>query len=313
MKEHHAPKNAPHAHEIVIAMPASWQGDTRALFRDSIPYLEGVFGAENLLSADVHLDEANPHMHVLFMPLEHCEKKGRVVWRNRIGDNFKPRRRALYVDFFTVVGRRHGIDKPLNLSGNEAAALALAVIDVMQRSGDGATTSKAWDSIKDAIKANPKPPAIQLGINLTPFAKVKNTQGGFGDVNAIKNSRAKAAQKIGKDKNPHSVYGGFESIDLETGELKATEGVKHNFGLAVKNMIDLTRSAWLTMPCEHPKTRARTVRRFSRLSERERLESAALAGAVIASHDATRLELLARVKPSHLKAIKRKKQHEQGN
>ena len=219
MKEHRAPKNAPHATEVLISLPANWQGDTRALFTDAIPYLEGVLGADNLLSADVHLDEANPHMHVLFLPLEHCEKKGRLVWRNRLGDAFKARRRSLYADFFSVVGQRHDISKPIKLTGKVQAALALAVIDAMQRSGDGATRGKTWEATKDAIKANPKPFAVQIGLNLAQFINSKNTLGGFDDA------------KSEHHKNPHSVYGGLATataltlrIEVETVPVHAESG-----------------------------------------------------------------------------------------
>jgi hypothetical protein len=84
MVDHKARKNAPHAVEVLISLPDNWKGDTRAVFVDAIPYLMGILGADNLLSADVHLDEPNPHMHVLFMPLERCEKKGRLVWRSTL-------------------------------------------------------------------------------------------------------------------------------------------------------------------------------------------------------------------------------------
>lgn len=242
MIEHKARKNAPHAVEVLISLPANWQGDARAVFADTVPYLAGVLGADNLLSADVHLDEANPHMHVLFMPLEHCKKKGRPVWRSTLGDGHKERRRALYDGFFKVVGKRHGLDKPISLTGAMRAALALAVIDMMQRSGDAATKSRAWETIKAAIKATPKPFAVQLGIPLGGFKNAKN------DVIS---------------KPPRSDRG-FESLDLETGELKAIAEGENIYEVNVKSMIDLTRTAWLSMPCENSKGSPRAVRGFSR-------------------------------------------------
>ena len=175
MVEHKARKNAPHAVEVLISLPDNWGGDARAVFVDAIPYLTGILGADNLLSADVHLDEPNPHMHVLFMPLEHCKKKGRLVWRPTLGG----RGRELYDGFFSEVGTKHGLERPVNLTANMRTALAMAVIDTMNRSGDGATNSKAWETIKTAIKANPKPFAVQLGINLKTFTESKNSLGTF--------------------------------------------------------------------------------------------------------------------------------------
>ena len=173
MVEHKARKNAPHAVEVLISLPDNWEGNVQALFVDAIPFLEGILGADNLLSADVHLDEPNPHMHVLFMPLERCEKKGRLVWRSTLNK----RTRELYDGFFSEVGAKHGLDRPVNLTAHMRAALALAVIDTMIRSGSGATKDPAWEAIKTSIKANPKPYAVLYGINLITFMENKTPLG----------------------------------------------------------------------------------------------------------------------------------------
>lgn len=214
MIEHKARKNAPHAVEVLISLTDNWQGDTRAVFVDAIPYLTGILGAGYLLSADVHLDEPNPHMHVLFMPLEHCKKKGRLVWRSTVGG----RGRELYDGFFSEVGAKHGLDRPVNLTAHMRAALAMAVIDTMNRSGDGTINSRAWEAVKTAIKANPKPFAVQLGINLKTFTECQNPLGTFGVIkNPLGSFEAKA-------KTP-TLCRSFESnvlpVDLKTGELKA--------------------------------------------------------------------------------------------
>lgn len=218
MIEHKARTNAPHAIEVLISLPDNWEGDSQGVFVDSIPYLTGILGADNLLSADVHLDEPNPHMHVLFMPLEHCEKKGRLVWRSTINK----RTRELYDGFFSEVGAKHGLEKPINLTAKMRSALALAVIDAMNRSGSGATKDAAWEAIKTAIKANPKPFAVLYGINLKAFTSSENhlgtlvmTDKPLGSFDAVETEE--------KTKLPSCVWS-FEStalpIDLKTGEIK---------------------------------------------------------------------------------------------
>jgi len=239
MIEHRARKNAPHAVEVLISLPANWQGDARAVFTDAIPYLEGVLGADNLLSADVHLDEANPHMHVLFMPLEHCKKKGRLVWRSTL----QGRTQRLYDGFFKQVGGEYGIDKPIQLDAKTKKALAENLIDMMRRSSDGAANSMAWEPIKRAVRKSPIPFAVACGIDLTAFNRGKNPLVSF-----------EGEEKAVISKLPTCVRE-FQSIDLETGELKAMEGAENNFGVNVKSMIEVTRAAWLTVPCEHPKVR----------------------------------------------------------
>ncbi len=236
MVEHNARKNAPHAVEVLISLPNNWEGDTRAVFVDAIPYLEGILGAGNLLSADVHLDESNPHMHVLFMPLEHCEKKGRLVWRSTINK----RTRELYDGFFTEVGAKHGLEKPIKLTANMRTALAMAVIDTMNRSGDGTINSRAWEAVKTAIKANPKPFAVQLGINLKTFTECQTPLGTFG---VIKNPLGSFESKA---KTP-TLCRSFEStvlpVDLETGELKAERAFFETDKTATETANDLKVSA----------------------------------------------------------------------
>jgi hypothetical protein len=169
MLEHVARKNAPHAIEVLASVPAAWDGDTKALFVDALEYVKRVFGADNLLTADVHLDESSPHMHVLFMPLDYCERKGRRVWRSTI----QSRTRKIFNGFFDVVGSKYGFDAPIELSAKMKRELAREVIDTMLRAGDGATTSPTWDGLKAAIRREPRECAVLLGIDLHRFTKHK--------------------------------------------------------------------------------------------------------------------------------------------
>jgi Plasmid recombination enzyme len=218
MVEHKARKNAPHAIEALVSLPVNWKGDLRLLCVDTVAYLKKMLGAGNLLSADVHLDEPNRHMHVLFMPLEYCEKKGRLVWRSTINK----RTREIYDGFFSEVGEKHGVRKPIQLSAKVRSMLAEAVIDAMNRSGDAAIRSCAWEAVKKSIKAAPQEFAGLLGINLDAFVEATNHLGSLAVAdNHLGSSEAVGAELI---QNSLPVYGVSEStalrIDKETGEIK---------------------------------------------------------------------------------------------
>ncbi|WP_252220052.1 MobV family relaxase, partial [Clostridium sp. CMCC3678] len=43
--------------------------ETRKFFEESYKYLESKVGNENVVSATVHMDENNPHMHFSFVPI----------------------------------------------------------------------------------------------------------------------------------------------------------------------------------------------------------------------------------------------------
>ena len=53
----------------VLTAPKNLEGEElERFFKRSYKFLEGVYGKENVVSAYVHMDEASPHMHFLFVP-----------------------------------------------------------------------------------------------------------------------------------------------------------------------------------------------------------------------------------------------------
>ncbi len=223
MIEHKARKNAPHAAEALLSLPVAWAGDLRVLCLDTIAYLKTKLGADNFLTADVHLDESNRHMHVLFIPLEYCEKKGRLVWRSTINK----RTREIYDGFFSEVGVKHGLVRPFSLAAPMRAALAKAVIDTMIRSGDKAIQSNGWEEFKKSIHVRPEPYAALYGIDLKAFTESHKSLGSCAtyETDAI-------------TKLPSCVCS-FESnaspIDLETGEIKLKRPFSNAFNSATND------------------------------------------------------------------------------
>ena len=62
-------KNAVLALEHVFSLPANTDIDLKAYFSDCVQWVARNFGGlDNVLSADVHLDESAPHLHVLILP-----------------------------------------------------------------------------------------------------------------------------------------------------------------------------------------------------------------------------------------------------
>ena len=56
--------------EIVFSLPAGTAIDTQRYFADCFTWCCLRFGNENILSADVHLDESTPHCHALIAPIQ---------------------------------------------------------------------------------------------------------------------------------------------------------------------------------------------------------------------------------------------------
>jgi hypothetical protein len=159
-------KNCAYAIEIVYSLPAVFAGDVRGFFAACLDWSVLQFGgASNLLSFDVHMDEAVPHAHALILPLLGGRMRSSDMLGNR--STIASRQDSFHKD----VAARFGLTRaPAALKGATKAALAKLVLQQMQRTDDPAMSSPAWQSIKEAIQADPAPFALTFGIEivLTP-------------------------------------------------------------------------------------------------------------------------------------------------
>lgn len=53
----------------VVTLPQDFKGDSRAFFEGAYNALESRYGQENVVSAYVHMDEKQPHLHFAFIPI----------------------------------------------------------------------------------------------------------------------------------------------------------------------------------------------------------------------------------------------------
>lgn len=80
--------------EIVLSLPPGHAIDDRAYFTACADWAASVFGGpQNVLSVDIHRDEAQPHCHILLLPLV----DGRMDGSNLIGG--KQKLAAMQQDF----------------------------------------------------------------------------------------------------------------------------------------------------------------------------------------------------------------------
>lgn len=160
-------KNCAYAIEIVYSLPAVFSGDVRGFFAACLDWSVLQFGgASNLLSFDVHMDEAVPHAHALILPL----LGGRMRASDMLGNRSTVASRQ--DSFHKDVAARFGLTRaPAALKGATKAALAKLVLQHMQRTDDAAMSSPAWQSIKEAIQADPAPFALTFGIEIVQTPK----------------------------------------------------------------------------------------------------------------------------------------------
>ena len=157
--------------EFVFSLPPGHALDDRAYFTACATWA-GVYcgGGQNILSVDIHRDEAAPHCHVLLLPLI----GGRMVGSDLHGG--KQKLLALQQDFHAKVAALYGLSKaPARLSGTAKQAASKAVLKKLRETSDGALKSAAWSVIREAVERDPAPFLLALGLELATQKKQKRT------------------------------------------------------------------------------------------------------------------------------------------
>lgn len=157
-------KDAVRAIEFVVSLAPDHGIDDRALFVDAVAWLGARFGgADNILSADIHRDEAAPHLHVLLLPLI----GGKMQGSDAMGGRAKLA--ALHADFHAQVATPYGLKRaPARLQGNAKAAASSTVLHYVRSVADAALRSAVWGVIRECIERDPAPFMTALGIVAPP-------------------------------------------------------------------------------------------------------------------------------------------------
>lgn len=157
--------------EYVFALPQGAPIDPGAYFADCLTWLSrSCGGLGNILSADIHLDQAAPHCHVIVLPLIGGRMRGSELVGNRT------RLRSLQADFHQAVAARYGLSRPLEtLSGKAKLEGEAKVLAALRGSDDPALHSRAWPAIREGIRANPAPYLAALGVPHSPSTSKART------------------------------------------------------------------------------------------------------------------------------------------
>jgi len=154
-------KNAVMGVELVFSLPTDHPHDVIAYFTACAKWAGAEFGGlDNIISVDIHRDEAQDHAHVLLVPLF----EGRLRGSDAVGN--KKKLSELQAKFFKDVAAGFGFSKPrARLSGINKAQATRQVLDKLRQ--DPAAKSAAWAVIRDSVERDPMPYALALGIVIT--------------------------------------------------------------------------------------------------------------------------------------------------
>ncbi len=153
-------RDAVRAIELIFSLPVDHGVDAEEFFGECLRWAAAEFhGLENIIAADVHLDESNDHCHVLVLPLVNGRMNGSALYGGK-GDMSRRLTR-----FYKCVAEKYGFERPTPaLKGAQKAELAKNVRDVLKKQDDPARCSVVWEAINTLIDEDPERFAGLLGL-----------------------------------------------------------------------------------------------------------------------------------------------------
>jgi len=175
--------------EAVFSVPVGrvdFDFDIKGFFTDCLAWLKQQMPSAIVMTADVHLDEANPHMHVILSCVTPTKLIGSLLKGNR--EKYHERND----DFFHQVASHYGLSlPPTKLYKSDREKLAKVSISHIESTCDPMTKSPHYSLIRSMIQQNPVPFATNLGIPIQTTAKKMRT------VVQIMTSKGKGSQQLG--------------------------------------------------------------------------------------------------------------------
>lgn len=163
-------KDAITAIEFVASLPVGSTIDSSKYFREFVEFIEHRFGAQNMLSADVHLDESAPHCHILISSLDGNKLNGAAIIGN------KTKLSDLNACFYADVASKYGISRSLpRLSGNSRRDAAKLVRDRLNEDADPVMVSSVRSVVLKLIDQSPEPFMEALDIQRPALVKPVKT------------------------------------------------------------------------------------------------------------------------------------------
>jgi len=145
--------------EIVFSLPASTTIDIKRYFADCFEWCCARFGAENILSVDVHLDESTPHCHALIAPIQSGRWMGcEVIDRTNT--------KVMSDSFSKQVAAAYGLKMGERLTGSRKGEAVAKVLRHIESHDRPLLHSPAWQLVRQAIERNPAPFLSVYGLEL---------------------------------------------------------------------------------------------------------------------------------------------------
>lgn len=154
-------KDHAQAVELLFSLAPDTTVNTGEYFRGCANWVGEQFGSVNILSADIHRDEAAPHLHILVLPLVAGRMCGSVLIT-------RPRLAKLRTAFAHDVAQKFGLKAPPGrMAGAMRGQAVRLVLERLESTRDAILNSALWQCTRQAIERDPAPYVSALGIELS--------------------------------------------------------------------------------------------------------------------------------------------------
>jgi len=157
--------------EVLFSIPLARHNITAdEYFKDCLEWTIEQFSPAFVLTADVHLDEATPHMHVILS----CVTPNKLIGSKIKGNKARYQERTEH--FFHNVACKYGLHRPpTKLLKGDRLRLAKDVITRLESTRDPITQSPHYPLIRNSIQEDPMQFANNLGIEIQTTPKKMRT------------------------------------------------------------------------------------------------------------------------------------------
>lgn len=187
--------NAVRGIEVVFSLPNNTKINLKDYFSSCLEWAESYFsGQENVVSAVIHLDQANPHCHLLILPIKNNRLQG--------SDMFGKRRNliAMHRDFEKRVSSKYQLKTATNQATvAEKRELAIRVHGLLKKRNGMVLSSPIWGVIKMDIERNPALYVAALGEQYFSDVSSQDKQRVYPqafDMSSVKNNQTLSCVRV---------------------------------------------------------------------------------------------------------------------
>lgn len=149
------------ANEYIFSLTPGFDGEVRPIFEDCLIWLKMQIPTCPIVHAVIHLDENQPHMHVIVVPIVGDRLPASdLIW-------YGEKRILKEISLYEEVSRKYGLYFPNQLRGDAKKKLAEVVLQAFNTLTPDDKERYLYDHMLYAIRANPEDYVAALGINVS--------------------------------------------------------------------------------------------------------------------------------------------------